>query len=435
MFQWLERELCAVLAILIVATGVALTRAGTTSEVLMTLSILPAAGTIQVNSPNGGESWQIGTSQTIEWLVGAGITDVKIELQRTTGGTWETIAETVTASDGSHSWTVTGSATTTAIIKISDTTNPLITDVSNGVFAITEAVVPPPITPPTSGGGGGVTVRSPFIGNVHPNSFINTTDVILDVTGTNFEYNTIFKLGTSDLRMLWSGNTSHIRLKVPKGFKPGKYVLAVYNSNGTLATWNKQIEVKGMYYNAILLNQSSHRIELVAGQTAEVWTDFVNTGTESWLTYTRNTTRLGTAQKRDRRSVFWRSSWVLLNRPANVQKVGLKGRQIIEPGETGRFTFKVKAPSKAGNYVEYFSPVAEYIQWMDATVSWEIVVTAKPSIPTVSKPVISQPSFSWPSLSLPESPTEFYDRTEQLLRSIGDLFNQLLSGFKNLWCR
>ncbi len=411
-----------------------MTRAGTTSEVLTTLSVLPAAGTIQVDVPNGGESWQIGTSQTIEWMAGAGIADVKIELQRTTGGTWETIVATVAASDGSYPWTVTGSATTTAIVKISDTTDPLITDVSNGVFAITAAVVPP-VTPPTSGGGGGPTLHPPFISNVQPSSFTNTTDVILDVTGLNFEYNTIFKLGTSDIRMLWSGNTSHVRLKVPRGFKPGKYVLAVYNSDGTLATWDKQIEVKGMYYEAALLNQSSRQIKLTVGQTAEVWADFVNTGTESWLTYTRNTTRLGTSQKRDRRSVFWRSSWVLLNRPANVQKAGLRGRQEIRPGETGRFIFKVKAPSKSGNYVEYFSPVAEYLQWMDATVSWEIVVTAKPTtkVPTTSQSTIGSKSVSWPTFGLPEGPLDFYDRTEGFLCDLGGLFNRLLGGFKSLW--
>jgi len=168
----------------------------------------------------------------------------------------------------------------------------------------------------------------------------------------------------------------------------------------------------------------------------EVWVELINTGTTEWQTYGRNTTRLGTSQPRDRKSVFWRSSWILRNRPANVQKPGLKGRQIISPGETGRFVFKVRAPQKAGTYVEYFQPVAEYLQWMDGTVSWEFVVSPKPvNTSTVQKSTGGKTGSIFTMPKLPAGPAEFYDQTERFLRDLGGLLNQLLGQFKSLWSR
>lgn len=74
---------------------------------------------ISVISPNGGEQWQINTSQTIKWSsFGAGA-NVKIELNRDGGINWETLFAS-TPNDGSAFWLVTGPPSNLCLIRIMD---------------------------------------------------------------------------------------------------------------------------------------------------------------------------------------------------------------------------------------------------------------------------------------------------------------------------
>ena len=85
-----------------------------------------------VTSPNGGESWPVnGSLQTVKWTPGDG-GDVAIELSRDNGGSWETLFAS-TANDGSQSWTVSGPATSQALVRIS---NAIGSDVSSADFTI-----------------------------------------------------------------------------------------------------------------------------------------------------------------------------------------------------------------------------------------------------------------------------------------------------------
>jgi hypothetical protein len=54
---------------------------------------------------------------------------VKIELSRDGGTSWTALAST--PNDGSHSWTVSGPATTQVRIRVSSVANPTVADVSN----------------------------------------------------------------------------------------------------------------------------------------------------------------------------------------------------------------------------------------------------------------------------------------------------------------
>ncbi len=150
--QWVERELCAVLAVGIVGLGSIWAMAGTSGTATLSVTILPPGGeVISVTTPNGGESWTVGTSQSITWTATVTITDVKIELQRSVGGAWETIVASTT-NDGTYSWTVAGSATTAANIRISKVGDASVNDVSNAIFSIVAA---------GGGGGGGITQPVP----------------------------------------------------------------------------------------------------------------------------------------------------------------------------------------------------------------------------------------------------------------------------------
>jgi C1A family cysteine protease len=95
-----------------------------------------------VTSPNGGESWAVGSSRAITWSTGNG-GNVKIELSRDNGASWETLFA-ATANDGSENWTVAGAATTQALVRVSNGNG---SDTSNATFTI--SAVPVDVTPPT----------------------------------------------------------------------------------------------------------------------------------------------------------------------------------------------------------------------------------------------------------------------------------------------
>jgi C1A family cysteine protease len=104
---------------------------------------VPAAPTPPtLTSPNGGESWTVGSSRSITWSTGNG-GNVKIELSRNGGASWETLFAS-TANDGSQSWTVAGASTAQALVRISNDNG---SDTSDATFSISSA--PVDTTPPT----------------------------------------------------------------------------------------------------------------------------------------------------------------------------------------------------------------------------------------------------------------------------------------------
>jgi len=105
------------------------------------ISIVSAASpsTITVVSPNGGEYWIAGTSQTIRWKSSSVTGNVRIDLSRDGGSTWATIIAN-TRNDGSEPWTVTIPATTKARIRVVSLTNPAIFDISDRDFEIADPI-------------------------------------------------------------------------------------------------------------------------------------------------------------------------------------------------------------------------------------------------------------------------------------------------------
>jgi hypothetical protein len=98
-------------------------------------SIVWPLPSITVTSPDGGESWRIGSSRRITWDSQSIIGRVKIELSRNGGATWMTIVAS-TPNDGSYNWRVTSPVTNRARIRVSSISNPGIFDISNADFTI-----------------------------------------------------------------------------------------------------------------------------------------------------------------------------------------------------------------------------------------------------------------------------------------------------------
>ncbi|MBI5215445.1 MAG: hypothetical protein HY960_06790 [Ignavibacteriae bacterium] len=98
--------------------------------------------TLTLSSPNGGERWQIGTMQTIQWSSSNVSGDVKIEISYDDGVSFSKLFNG-TPNDGEERWYVTGTVSTQALIRISNLNEPSIRDESNGVFEVFE-ILPGP---------------------------------------------------------------------------------------------------------------------------------------------------------------------------------------------------------------------------------------------------------------------------------------------------
>jgi beta-lactamase class D len=113
-----------------------------------TFNITPASlPSITVTTPNGGETWQRGTTQTITWsYTGSPGSTVKIVLLKagTEVGTIKDSTSTGSIGTGSYSWPMATTGTTGSDFKVSvqSISQPTIKDTSNNTFNIT-----PPLTP------------------------------------------------------------------------------------------------------------------------------------------------------------------------------------------------------------------------------------------------------------------------------------------------
>jgi hypothetical protein len=128
---------------------------GNTSEFAQNVPI-SGSGTIPpfitVLVPDGGEDWAIGSVQPIQWDPDGVTGNVKIELSRDGGSTFETLFAS-TANDGSENWTVTGPTSSNCLVKISSVDDPSINDLSDAAFTISQSPSGPSITVLVPNGG------------------------------------------------------------------------------------------------------------------------------------------------------------------------------------------------------------------------------------------------------------------------------------------
>lgn len=109
-------------------------------------------GTITVTYPNGGESWDAGSTYTIRWnWTGNPGSLVGIELYES--GVYDRMITSGTTNDGEYSWTVPTYITDgyTYKIKITSTSQSTITDYSNTYFSITSTPVTVTVLTPDGG--------------------------------------------------------------------------------------------------------------------------------------------------------------------------------------------------------------------------------------------------------------------------------------------
>jgi M6 family metalloprotease-like protein len=111
------------------------------SAATMTADLYVTNARIMVLSPNGGEIWYTGESRTLTWSGTNFSGNVKIELNRSyPSSTWETLYSS-TANDGSQAWTVSGTVTTQARIRVSSVLLTAVKDTSDANFTIVQPFI------------------------------------------------------------------------------------------------------------------------------------------------------------------------------------------------------------------------------------------------------------------------------------------------------
>lgn len=103
---------------------------------------------LTLTSPNGGEVISAGASFPITWT-SSGITQVYLEYSTDGGSSWNMIAGGVNASTGSYSWTTPSVASANYLVRISDSEDMTVKDISDAKFTI--AVPTVKVTSPNGG--------------------------------------------------------------------------------------------------------------------------------------------------------------------------------------------------------------------------------------------------------------------------------------------
>jgi len=108
--------------------------------------VTSAAPYLKLTSPDGHESWEIGSTRTISWAHNLG-TNVclRVDLSRNSGLTWQTLVRSAcsqTETMGTYSWQVAGPSTRRARIRVLWSGH-AIKDGSDADFAIVKPSVSP----------------------------------------------------------------------------------------------------------------------------------------------------------------------------------------------------------------------------------------------------------------------------------------------------
>lgn len=128
-------------------------------------------------SPNGGETWQAGTTKNITWSSQI-ISKLKIEFTTNCGTDWAIIDTSYSANIGSYPWMVPNSFSDSCKVKISSLDTLLISDESDSVFTISPSTLDK-----------GLVAYYPFNGNANDESGNSHNGTVLGATLSTDRFN------------------------------------------------------------------------------------------------------------------------------------------------------------------------------------------------------------------------------------------------------
>jgi len=191
-----------------------------------------ATPTVSVGAPNGGQTWLLGTTQTVTWHSVGVIGGIDIELSLDNGSTWAPLKTNV-ANDGSEAWDVSGAVSTSARIRVSSHDRPEIADVSDKPFSISAATLQ--VTSPTSTSVWHLASRETITWEGPAITAGGTVDILLSRNGGK-TYQIIIQDTANDGSATWqvTGKTAK-KCKVKVVWKSQDGVSATSNGNFVIA--------------------------------------------------------------------------------------------------------------------------------------------------------------------------------------------------------
>ncbi|MCX6600968.1 MAG: T9SS type A sorting domain-containing protein [bacterium] len=157
---------------------------------------------ITITSPNGGEQWSIGSAVNIAWVRVNADGAVTVALNRSyPGGAWQTLSASETGN--SMIWTVSGTTSSTARVRITLNSNASVTDESNANFTI----VQPALTLSAPNGGETYTLGGPLTVRWSRTAAPGAVTVMLNRTYPNNNWETLTGGVTAD-SFAWTASGS-----------------------------------------------------------------------------------------------------------------------------------------------------------------------------------------------------------------------------------
>ncbi|MHA1280181.1 MAG: DNRLRE domain-containing protein [Candidatus Helarchaeota archaeon] len=213
--------------------------------------------TYTIISPNGGESWQVGTTQTISWSSSGNDcgSSVKLEYSTNGGSSWTTIISS-TSNDGSYSWTVPNTPTSQARVRVVDTSNSGYWDQSNSNFEITSSSSGEDIYEPDNDYSSAKTIipgetqthSIQPVGDVDWVKFTldSTSDVVIETSGNSGD--TRLYLYDSNLNQIAFDDDSgagYFSKIIVNDLSPGTYYVKIdeYGNNNEISSYNIDLTV------------------------------------------------------------------------------------------------------------------------------------------------------------------------------------------------
>jgi uncharacterized protein (TIGR02145 family) len=102
----------------------------------LSIRCIKDTGGLSLQSPFGGENWQVGTTHKISW--GGVLTNKKIKLEYTTdnGISWLNITDSIPATDGDFNWIIPNTPSTNCKVRITEINNPASISLNDSSFYI-----------------------------------------------------------------------------------------------------------------------------------------------------------------------------------------------------------------------------------------------------------------------------------------------------------
>lgn len=292
--------------------------------------------TITVTTPNGGEVWPVGSSQTINWTSTGTVGNVKIEYSTDTGSNWTTVAAS-TANDGVYNWTIPNTISTQCAVKISEASDSSPSDISNSFFSI-ESASNPTITVSTPNGGEGWSIGSSktitwtttgTVGNVKIQYSTNngsSWSTVTSSTANDGAFNwTVPDAESSRCRVKISeasdgdpSDTSNAMFSITSPSSPSAPTLTIVSPNG-----GENLEAGG-----------THTITWTStGTVGKVKLQYSSDNGSNWLTVVSSTGNDGSY------------SWTLPNVDSSKCKVKISEASDGDPSDTSNSKFTIYIPS------------------------------------------------------------------------------------------